>query len=96
MGDDFREGKITFPVIVCLKNASSQEIDFWERTMQNLKQKDGDFEIAINFIKKSNAIKISKQKAQHYALQAIEDKMELTDEIKNIIQFIKTSDRGLI
>ena len=73
LGDDFREGKITFPVIVCLKNASSQEIDFWERTMQNLKQKDGDFEIAINFIKKSNAIKISKLKAQHYALQAIED-----------------------
>ena len=30
------------------------------------------------------------------AIQAIKDKMEMTDEIKNIIQFIKDSDRGLI
>jgi len=56
--------------------------DFNQETRNNIK-------MAYKFIFKSS-FNIKQ------AIQAIEDKMELTDEIKNIIQFIKTSDRGLI
>ena len=34
IGDDFREGKITLPVVLALRRGSENERAFWQRTLQ--------------------------------------------------------------
>ena len=72
-GDDFREGKLTLPVIECIKNASSKEKTFWIRTMEKLDQNEEDFNIATNLINKHNAIQITKNKAMENINQALKE-----------------------
>lgn len=55
VGDDFREGKMTLPVILALQDASDEEKEFWQRTMVDLDQKDDDFEQAAKILKRHNA-----------------------------------------
>jgi octaprenyl-diphosphate synthase len=38
VGDDFREGKITLPVILAFRRGKTEEQDFWRRTLENLDQ----------------------------------------------------------
>ena len=35
IGDDFKEGKITLPIIICLRNANKEEILFWKKTIED-------------------------------------------------------------
>ena len=72
-GDDFREGKLTLPVIECIKNASSKEKTFWIRTMEKLDQNEEDFNIATNLINRHNAIQITKNKAKENINQALKE-----------------------
>jgi len=53
-GDDFREGKMTAPVIYALQNADAEEKDFWRRTLERKEQKDGDLERANAILAKHN------------------------------------------
>ena len=71
-GDDFREGKLTAPIIIALSKANSEERKFWVRTLQNLNQKDGDLEHAISLINKHNAVEESIILAKGFADKAIE------------------------
>ena len=56
IGDDFREGKITLPTLIAYNEGSAEEKKFWQRTMQENNQQDGDIEQAIAYINKHNAI----------------------------------------
>lgn len=50
-GDDFREAKLTAPAILARQHATTQEeVDFWERTMINGDQRDGDLDHARQLI----------------------------------------------
>ncbi|MDB5478296.1 MAG: Farnesyltranstransferase [Alphaproteobacteria bacterium] len=69
-GDDFREGKITLPVVMALENASSEERAFWERSLVELKQNDFDFSQALNILKKYNCLDASLEIAREHALAA--------------------------
>ena len=71
-GDDFREGKLTLPVIECIKNANDEERLFWIRTMEKLEQNEKDFYHAKNLIEKYNSIEITRNKAREHANHAIE------------------------
>ena len=51
-GDDFKEGKITLPIILAYGRSNDKEKKFWERTISDLNQNDGDFEIALEIINK--------------------------------------------
>ena len=42
VGDDFREGKITLPVILAFLRGRTVEREFWKRTIEKLDQRDGD------------------------------------------------------
>lgn len=55
-GDDFREGKLTLPVILAVAKADTAEKDFWVRTMQDHDQKDGDLEQARALIARHNSL----------------------------------------
>ena len=42
VGDDFREGKITLPVILAFLRGGAVDREFWKRTIEKLDQRDGD------------------------------------------------------
>ena len=70
IGDDFKEGKITAPVLFAIEGANAEEKAFWERTLVDLDHKDGDLDHAMSLIHKYDALEKSKAKAQDYARAA--------------------------
>jgi octaprenyl-diphosphate synthase len=66
VGDDFREGKITLPVILCFRRGGEQERAFWKRTLSEGRIEAGDLEQAVRFMKKHNAIEATLERARHY------------------------------
>ena len=70
IGDDFREGKITLPVILAFRRGSNKERKFWERTLQLSNQKKPDLDYAISLIHKHNSFRDTIQRALHYGAKA--------------------------
>jgi octaprenyl-diphosphate synthase len=68
-GDDFREGKITLPVIFAREAGNEEERTFWRRVMGSSKneQAEGDFERALNYVRKRDAINKTLTFARDYA-----------------------------
>ncbi len=55
-GDDFREGKITLPVILARETGDAEERAFWRRVMGGGVQEAGDFDRALSILRRRNAI----------------------------------------
>lgn len=70
VGDDFREGKMTLPIILALENADEDEQAFWSRTIEKKDQKDGDLATAQAILAKHNAVERTLQTAHEYATHA--------------------------
>lgn len=70
VGDDFREGKITLPVILCFRRGSDVERAFWKRTLSDGDIAEGDLEQAIKLMKRHSAIEITLERARHYGAVA--------------------------
>lgn len=66
VGDDFREGKITLPVILCFRRGNEAEREFWRRTLTNGEIADGDLENAISLMRRHKAIEATLERARHY------------------------------
>jgi octaprenyl-diphosphate synthase len=66
VGDDFREGKISLPVVLAWRRGSPEERDFWRRTLEKLEQEDGDLEHAIELMEKRGALRDTAERARHY------------------------------
>jgi octaprenyl-diphosphate synthase len=66
VGDDFREGKITLPVVLSFRRGSQSERQFWTRTLENGDIADGDLETAIGLMAKHRALEDTITRAQHY------------------------------
>ncbi|SHF37681.1 polyprenyl synthetase family protein [Acidocella aminolytica] len=52
VGDDFREGKLTYPVILALAEANEQERAFWVRTIEQSEHTEEDLATALKLIQK--------------------------------------------
>jgi len=65
-GDDFREGKITLPVVLAFRRGDDDERAFWRRTLEDLDQKDGDLESAITLLEDHGALRDTIERAGHY------------------------------
>ncbi len=70
VGDDFREGKITLPVVLSFRRGTEDERAFWQRTLQDSEMTDGDLERAINYVRRSGAIDDTIKRARHYGAMA--------------------------
>jgi octaprenyl-diphosphate synthase len=66
VGDDFREGKISLPVVLAWRRGSAEDRDFWRRTLEKLDQKDGDLDRAIGLMEKRGALRDTVERARHY------------------------------
>src|SRR5579863_6148036 len=56
IGDDFRDGKITLPVVLALKAADGDEREFWRRALETGEQRDGDLEHAIALMQRHGTL----------------------------------------
>jgi octaprenyl-diphosphate synthase len=70
VGDDFREGKITLPVILAFLRGGSVDREFWKRTIQKLEQRPDDLKQAQSLIERHHAIADTLERARHYGSMA--------------------------
>ena len=70
IGDDFRDGKITLPIILAFRRGSDEERLFWRRTLEDGEQGDGDLEQAIALMEKHGALDDTVERARHYGAVA--------------------------
>jgi len=69
-GDDFREGKITLPVVLALDAADDAERAFWTRVITEKSQDDADFDAAVELINRHGALAGTLQAARGHATTA--------------------------
>ena len=72
VGDDFKQGKITLPLILAYLRSNNEEKKFWKKTIENLHQEKDDLTRAIHIIKKYNCIEDTLERAKHFANIAID------------------------
>ena len=66
VGDDFREGKITLPVIIARRRGDDDDRAFWDRAMNVDTQEDSDLAHAIHLIRQTDAAEASLTEARAY------------------------------
>ena len=69
VGDDFREGKVTLPVLLANQKGDAAEKAFWKRTIEDT-QKDGDLAEALTLIEKHGTIADTFAAARNYGTAA--------------------------
>jgi len=72
VGDDFRESKMTLPIILSLQRASEEERRFWRKTIEVGVQEEGDLSRAIEFLERGGALAETIERARAYARSARE------------------------
>ncbi len=66
LGDDFKLGKTTLPIILAWKKSNASERKFWVKTIKELKQEPSDFGKALTILDKYNIFDESKNKAKEF------------------------------
>jgi octaprenyl-diphosphate synthase len=66
IGDDFREGKITLPVILAYRRGDEEERSFWRRCVVKLDQTPADLDRAIGHLERHGALRDTVARARHY------------------------------
>lgn len=67
VGDDFREGKITLPVLAAYRSGTESERAFWSRTIEALEQQDSDLDHALALMQTRGAIEVTFDRARGFA-----------------------------
>ncbi|MEZ5981580.1 MAG: polyprenyl synthetase family protein [Parvularculaceae bacterium] len=73
VGDDFREGKMTLPVVYAIARATPDEAAFWKRTIADGRQGPEDFARARDIVSRNGALADTHLCARRYADRALED-----------------------
>ncbi|WP_375428640.1 polyprenyl synthetase family protein [uncultured Sphingomonas sp.] len=71
-GDDFREGKMTLPVILAHARGNADERRFWKDAVEGRRASDDDFAHAIVLVRRSRAVDDTVARARHYGQRAID------------------------
>ncbi|HEX4765435.1 MAG TPA: polyprenyl synthetase family protein [Lichenihabitans sp.] len=70
VGDDFREGKITLPVVLSFRRGNEADRAFWTRTLETGELQDDDLEKAFAIMRRHGAIDDTVERARHYGAMA--------------------------
>ena len=92
IGDDFREGKMTAPIIYALENAAPEERDFWKRVIAEQNQTDSDFEKARDIFEQRSIMQKCDALATAYKNKAIDalsdiDNSDLKSLLEDLAEF---------
>jgi octaprenyl-diphosphate synthase len=71
-GDDFRDGKMTLPVILAYARGSESEREFWRAAIAGHRTSDEDLAHAIELINRHDAVSATRDRARHFAQRAID------------------------
>ncbi|MGX7926507.1 polyprenyl synthetase family protein [Tsuneonella sp. HG094] len=71
-GDDFREGKMTLPVILAYARGSEEERKFWQAAIAGHNAGDDALDEATRLIAKHDALAATRERARHFAQRAID------------------------
>lgn len=93
VGDDFREGKITLPVVLAFRRGSDDERAFWKRTMEKMEQTDADLEEAMKLLEKHGTVDATIERARHYGAiakdaLAIFPESETREVLQELVEFV--------
>ncbi|MWV29375.1 polyprenyl synthetase family protein [Aurantiacibacter rhizosphaerae] len=69
-GDDFREGKMTLPVILAYARGNEEERRFWQDAIAGFSIEDEDLAHAVDLIRKHDCVTATRDRARHYAQRA--------------------------
>jgi octaprenyl-diphosphate synthase len=92
-GDDFRERKLTLPVIKAVAKASAEERAFWQRVIEKGDQREGDLEKATALLHSHGTIEETRQVALSWAARAKEaldvlPRHELRDMLGDLADYV--------
>ncbi len=79
VGDDFREGKITLPVVLSYRRGNEDERAFWRNAIEQESNDDNALEEALTLIARSNALRDTIVRAEHYGAIARDALAPLAD-----------------
>jgi octaprenyl-diphosphate synthase len=71
VGDDFRDGKITLPILIAFARGDADECAFWRRTLEDGVQEAGDLEHAVQLVERRGALAATLERARVYADEAV-------------------------
>ncbi|MEM7667886.1 MAG: polyprenyl synthetase family protein [Pseudomonadota bacterium] len=71
-GDDFREGKVTLPIILAVSRGGAAERAFWNRTIAQGRQEDGDLDLALRYLLDTDALEDTRKTARAHGTRAID------------------------
>lgn len=71
-GDDFREGKMTLPVILAYARGNEEERRFWQDAIAGFRNEDEDLAHAIALIQQHGTVNATRERARHFAERAID------------------------
>tara|TARA_Y100001970_G_C14234807_1_gene861131 strand:- start:1911 stop:2939 length:1029 start_codon:yes stop_codon:yes gene_type:complete len=97
VGDDFKEGKITLPIILAYGRSNNKEKKFLEKVIKKLNDSSESFNLTKDLLKKYNCIEDTIIRANHFADVAI-DSLSIfqNNQYKNaLIELIQTSVKRL-
>ena len=72
VGDDFRDGKVTLPVILAFARGSQDERAFWRAAISGDRTSDDDLARAIALLRASDALSDTVERARHYGRRALD------------------------
>ena len=93
VGDDFREGKMTLPVIRSLKTCTDEDRAFWRRVIVDHEQQDVDLERAVSMLRNSGALESTMDLAKQFSQDAADaldvfPATALRDTLKELAGFV--------
>lgn len=72
VGDDFRDGKVTLPVILAHARGSTEDKSFWRDAMLGFRVSDEDLAHATRLLRETGALDDTLAHARHYAQRAVD------------------------
>ncbi|MDO5657196.1 MAG: polyprenyl synthetase family protein [Paracoccus sp. (in: a-proteobacteria)] len=93
IGDDFRERKLTLPVIKAVAKADAGERAFWQRVIEKGDQRDGDLEHALELLGRHGAMEAARADALSWSGRAKDSLRdlppgELRDALRDLADFV--------